>query len=74
MAPRCAVTNHHFVGAVHASLTGDVGHHVAERSSTARIVIERLNLEAEMKALIGCAAIIFALATVTSAEAKGCLN
>ena len=27
-----------------------------------------------MKALIGCAAIIFALATVTSAEAKGCLK
>ena len=74
MAPRCAVTNHHFIGAVHASLTGDVGHHVAERESTARIVIERLNLEAEMKALIGCAAIIFALATVTSAEANGCLK
>jgi hypothetical protein len=31
-------------------------------------------LEAEMKALIGCAAILFALATVTSAEAKGCLK
>ena len=27
-----------------------------------------------MKALIGCAAILFALATVTSAEAKGCLK
>jgi len=27
-----------------------------------------------MKALIGCAAVIFALATVTSAEAKGCLK
>ena len=27
-----------------------------------------------MKALIGCAAIIFALATVTSVEAKGCLK
>ena len=27
-----------------------------------------------MKALIGCAAIIFALATATSAEAKGCLK
>jgi hypothetical protein len=27
-----------------------------------------------MKALIGCAAIIFALATVTSADAKGCLK
>jgi hypothetical protein len=27
-----------------------------------------------MKALIGCAAIIFAVATVTSAEAKGCLK
>jgi hypothetical protein len=31
-------------------------------------------LEAEMKALVGCAAIIFALVTVTSAEAKGCLK
>ena len=28
----------------------------------------------EMKAFIGCAAIIIALATVTSAEAKGCLK
>jgi outer membrane lipoprotein SlyB len=27
-----------------------------------------------MKALFGCAAIIFALTTVTSAEAKGCLK
>jgi len=27
-----------------------------------------------MKTLIGCAAIIFALATVQSAEAKGCLK
>ena len=27
-----------------------------------------------MKALIGCAAIIFALSIVTSAEAKGCLK
>jgi outer membrane lipoprotein SlyB len=27
-----------------------------------------------MKALIGCAGIIFALATVTSADAKGCLK
>jgi hypothetical protein len=27
-----------------------------------------------MKALIGCAAIIFSIATVTSAEAKGCLK
>jgi hypothetical protein len=27
-----------------------------------------------MKAISGCAAIIFALATVTSAEAKGCLK
>jgi outer membrane lipoprotein SlyB len=27
-----------------------------------------------MKALIGCAAIIFALPTVTSVEAKGCLK
>src|SRR5450756_35449 len=32
------------------------------------------DLEAEMKALIGCAAILFALATVTSAEARGCLK
>src|ERR1035441_5331822 len=31
-------------------------------------------LEAEMKALIGCAAILFALATVTSAEARGCVE
>ena len=31
-------------------------------------------MEAEVKALIGCAAILFALATVTSAEAKGCLK
>jgi hypothetical protein len=38
------------------------------------IFIERLNLEAEMKVFIGCAAIIFALATITSAEAKGCLR
>jgi len=27
-----------------------------------------------MKALIGCVAIIFALATVTSADAKGCIK
>jgi len=27
-----------------------------------------------MKALIGCGAIIFALATVTSADAKGCIK
>ena len=27
-----------------------------------------------MKALIGCAAVVIALATVTSAEAKGCLK
>jgi hypothetical protein len=27
-----------------------------------------------MKALIGCAAILFALATVQSVEAKGCLK
>ena len=27
-----------------------------------------------MKALIGCAVIIFALATVTSADAKGCIK
>ena len=31
-------------------------------------------LEAEMKALVRCAAIFFALATVMSAEAKGCLK
>jgi hypothetical protein len=37
-------------------------------------VIVKLTLEGEMKALIGCAAIIFALATVTSVEAKGCLK
>src|ERR1035437_3057329 len=74
VAPRCAVANHHFVGAVHASLTGDVGHHVAERESTARIVIERQNLEAEMKAFIGCAAIIFAWAPVRQAEEKAVLK
>jgi hypothetical protein len=45
-----------------------------ERLSSARIGTERLNLEAKMKALIGCAAIILALATITSAEAKGCLK
>jgi outer membrane lipoprotein SlyB len=45
-----------------------------ERLSSARIGTERLNLEARMKARIGFAAIIFALATVTSAEAKGCLK
>jgi hypothetical protein len=27
-----------------------------------------------MRALIGCAAIIFALATITSADAKGCIK
>jgi hypothetical protein len=42
--------------------------------SSARVIIERKFLEAEMKALIGCATIIFALATVTSADAKGCLK
>jgi hypothetical protein len=31
-------------------------------------------MEVGMKVFIGCAAIIFALATVTSAEAKGCLK
>ena len=46
-----------------------------ERLFSARIVIERRILEAEMKALIGCATtIIIALAAVTSAEAKGCLK
>jgi hypothetical protein len=45
-----------------------------ERLFSARIVIERLILEAEMKARIGCATIIIALAAVTSAEAKGCLK
>jgi hypothetical protein len=73
VAPRCAVTNHHFVGAVHASLTGDVGHHVAERLFSARIVTEKRILEAEMKALI-FASIIIALSAVASAEAKGCLK
>jgi hypothetical protein len=59
-----------------ASFDHPVGahHHFTERTSTARVVIERRNLEAEMKALIGCAAIIFAMATVTSVEAKGCLK
>jgi hypothetical protein len=45
-----------------------------ERLFSARIVIERRILETEMKAFVGCAAIIVALATVTSAEAKGCLK
>jgi uncharacterized protein YcfJ len=48
--------------------------HITERLSSAGIVIAKQNLEAEMKTIIGCAAIIFALATVTSAEAKGCLK
>ncbi len=40
----------------------------------ARIVIALSNTEAEMKALIACVAIIFALAAVTSADAKGCIK
>jgi hypothetical protein len=47
---------------------------LSERLFSARIVIERRILETEMKAFIGCAAIIIALAAVTSAEAKGCLK
>lgn len=31
-------------------------------------------LEAEMRALIGCAVVLIALATVTVADAKGCLK
>jgi hypothetical protein len=34
----------------------------------------RTPAKAEMKALIGCAAVIFALATGQSAEARGCLK
>jgi hypothetical protein len=45
-----------------------------ERLFSARIIIERRILETEMKAPIGFAAIVIALATVTSAEAKGCLK
>ena len=45
-----------------------------EQLFSARIVIERRILEAEMKAIIGCAAIIIAMAAITSAEAKGCLK
>jgi hypothetical protein len=45
-----------------------------ERLFSSRIVVERRILETEMKALIGCAAIVISLAAVTSAEAKGCLK
>jgi hypothetical protein len=45
-----------------------------ERLFSARIIIARRNLETEMKAIIRCAAVVIALATVTSAEAKGCLK
>jgi uncharacterized protein YcfJ len=45
-----------------------------ERLFSARIIIETRILETEMKAFIGCAVIIVALATVTSAEAKGCVK
>jgi hypothetical protein len=47
---------------------------LAERLFSARIINERRILETGMKAFIGCAAIIIALATVSSAEAKGCLK
>jgi hypothetical protein len=73
VAPRCAAANHHFVGAVHAPLTNDVGDHLTERLFSARIVTEKRILEAEMKALI-FASIIIALSAVASAEAKGCLK
>ena len=33
-----------------------------------------INLDVQMKTLIGCAAIVLALATVSSADAKGCLK
>jgi hypothetical protein len=45
VAPRCAVANHHFVGAVHASLTGDVGHHVAECSVWVPMLGKQYHLE-----------------------------
>jgi hypothetical protein len=45
-----------------------------ERLFSARIIIETRILETEMKAFIGCAVVIVALATVTSAEAKGCVK
>jgi hypothetical protein len=53
-----------------------VGHWrtLSERLFSARIIIGRRILETKMKAFIGSAAIIVALATVTSAEAKGCFK
>ena len=45
-----------------------------ERSRAARVGFYISNPEAKMKILIGCAAILFALASVTTAEAKGCLK
>jgi hypothetical protein len=45
----------------------------SERSGAARVVLQ-VGSETQMKTLIGCAAIVLALASVTSAEAKGCLR
>jgi hypothetical protein len=42
--------------------------------SLARVAIYRQFLETKMKALIGCAAVILALTSATSADAKGCLK
>jgi hypothetical protein len=44
-----------------------------EPGSATRVHIE-IDMEAEMKALIGCAALALVLATVSSADAKGCLK
>jgi hypothetical protein len=45
-----------------------------ERLFSARIVIDGRILEAEMKAIIGCASVLIALAATTGADAKGCLK
>jgi hypothetical protein len=45
-----------------------------ERLFSARIVVGERILEAEMKAFIGCAAVLILLAAASGAEAKGCLK
>jgi hypothetical protein len=45
-----------------------------ERLFSTRIVSEGRILEAEMKVLIGCAAVLIAVAAVSAADAKGCLK
>jgi hypothetical protein len=46
----------------------------SEQSSLARVHPVELTLETEMRTVIGCATIFLTLATVTSADAKGCLK